>query len=189
LETTVLDNAPKPAEQENTKTASGSNFPWIILILLILILLALLLLLLLKRRKNSKDTVKQETSQPVPSQVPPPAVAPLAAVPAAPLVVPPVSPPAADKIPEQPAPVIAAAAHEVKCIKVEKNLDLEIRRRAYELYQERNGQNGDADGDWYRAVSQIGARYEAEGYKIYTENGSWWAHRSYTGEEWPSVPC
>lgn len=60
------------------------------------------------------------------------------------------------------------------------NLEEEIRWRAYELYLERGGQNGDADGDWYMAVSQICARYEARGYETYAEEGSWWAKKSYS---------
>ena len=57
------------------------------------------------------------------------------------------------------------------------NLEEEIRRRAYELYLAREGQNGDADTDWYKAVPEICARYEAAVYDVYTEDGYWWAHR------------
>ena len=31
----------------------------------------------------------------------------------------------------------------------------QIRRRAYELYQKRQGNPGDADGDWYRAEAEL----------------------------------
>jgi hypothetical protein len=55
------------------------------------------------------------------------------------------------------------------------NLEEEIRRRAYELYLQRSGQNGDADGDWYAAVSEICARYKALGFKVNPEDGCWWA--------------
>jgi len=58
------------------------------------------------------------------------------------------------------------------------NLEEEIRRRAYELYLERNGQDGDADGDWYKAVPEVCAHYEADVYQVYNaEDGCWWAHR------------
>lgn len=57
------------------------------------------------------------------------------------------------------------------------NLEDEIRRRAYELYMERNGQNGSEAGDWYIAVPEIRARYESEGYETYTEEGTWYARR------------
>ena len=57
------------------------------------------------------------------------------------------------------------------------NLDDAIRRRAYELYLGRNGQDGDANADWYQAVPEICARNEIMGYQVYTDNGSWWAHR------------
>lgn len=58
------------------------------------------------------------------------------------------------------------------------NLEEEIRRRAYELYLERNGQDGDAEGDWYKAVPEVCAQYEADVYQVYNaEDGCWWAHR------------
>ena len=66
----------------------------------------------------------------------------------------------------------AAAASEISV-----SLEEEIRRRAYELYLAREGQNGDADTDWYKAVPEICARYEASVYEVYTEDGYWWAHR------------
>ena len=31
----------------------------------------------------------------------------------------------------------------------------QVRRRAYELYQKRQGGPGDADGDWYRAEAEL----------------------------------
>jgi hypothetical protein len=39
------------------------------------------------------------------------------------------------------------------------NLDEEIRRRAYELYQERQGTPGDQAQDWFRAEREVRARY------------------------------
>jgi hypothetical protein len=59
------------------------------------------------------------------------------------------------------------------------NLDEEIRRRAYELYQQRNGRNGSHEQDWLNAVREVSARYTARGYSVYTKDGSWWASRSY----------
>ena len=58
------------------------------------------------------------------------------------------------------------------------NLEEEIRFRAYELYLERGGQNGDAYGDWCKAVLEICARYVAVGYEVYTEDNNWWARRN-----------
>ena len=66
----------------------------------------------------------------------------------------------------------AVAASEISV-----SLEEEIRRRAYELYLAREGQNGDADTDWYKAVPEICARYQAAVYEVYTEDGYWWAHR------------
>ena len=73
-------------------------------------------------------------------------------------------------------PPVVAAAPVISYTTV--NLDEEIRFRAYELYQQRNDQNGDADGDWYSAVCDISARYEALGCQVYTEDGHWWARRA-----------
>jgi len=77
---------------------------------------------------------------------------------------------------------IAAAAIPVAAVAVAVsystvNLDEEIRLRAYGLYEERYGQNGNAEGDWYKAVIEICAKYEASGYETYTETYSWWARR------------
>ena len=57
------------------------------------------------------------------------------------------------------------------------NLEEEIRFRAYELYVERSGQNGDAYGDWCKAVFEICARYKTVGYETYTEDKNWWARK------------
>jgi len=57
------------------------------------------------------------------------------------------------------------------------NLEEEIRLCAYELYLERNGQNGDAYRDWCKAILLVCARYQAEGYQTYAEDGNWLAHR------------
>jgi hypothetical protein len=42
----------------------------------------------------------------------------------------------------------------------------EIRLYAYGLYEQRNGQNGNAEGDWYRAICELTAYYEARGYRV-----------------------
>ena len=55
------------------------------------------------------------------------------------------------------------------------NLEEEIRRRAYEHYVERGCEEGFTDGDWYKAVPEICAQYEASGYSTYTDDNSWWA--------------
>jgi hypothetical protein len=73
--------------------------------------------------------------------------------------------------------VIAPIAVPVAIGYIVVNLDDEIRFRAYELYQRRNGQSEDAVWDWYTAVHDVCARYEANGYQTYPENGSWWAKR------------
>lgn len=39
------------------------------------------------------------------------------------------------------------------------NLDEEIRQRAYEIYEERGGNHGLDQDDWYRAEQEVLARY------------------------------
>ena len=67
--------------------------------------------------------------------------------------------------------VVMAAGAAVKSYAI-VNLEEEIRVRAYELSQQRNGQYGDMDGDWYAATKEVCARYEANGYETYKEAGS-----------------
>jgi hypothetical protein len=57
------------------------------------------------------------------------------------------------------------------------NLEEEIRRRAYELYLDRGGVNGKTDRDWYIAVFEICAKYEAVGYHTGIKDGYWRAYR------------
>jgi len=75
------------------------------------------------------------------------------------------------------------------------NLDDEIRSRACELSQQRHAGRSDAclndnDGvdsmedyleqDWYDAVQEISALYTARGHSVYSDDGYWWASRSYS---------
>lgn len=39
------------------------------------------------------------------------------------------------------------------------NLEEEVRRRAYEIYEERGGRHGLDQDDWYRAEQEVAARY------------------------------
>ena len=147
--------------QENKPEKSKFKLPWAFLIpILLLLLLLILLMLLVKRRRRADSVAVQESSPAVP-------------------------PPVMDKEPDI-TPIVAAEAKPpiapvvipVKTGVVTVNLEEEIRYRAYELYQERNGQNGDMDGDWYIALPEICGRYEAKGYTTYPEDGSWWARKS-----------
>jgi len=67
-----------------------------------------------------------------------------------------------------PKPVPASAAFKL-------NLDDEIRFRAYELYQRRNGQDDYRDQDWYDALREVSASYTARGYSVFSDGGCWWA--------------
>lgn len=42
------------------------------------------------------------------------------------------------------------------------NLEEEIRRRAYELYQQRGSSNGNEADDWYRAEREVRQRYQQQ---------------------------
>ena len=54
----------------------------------------------------------------------------------------------------------AALAVELKKNVVPINLEEEIRRRAYEIYEERGGISGDEHGDWLRAEREVLSRYQ-----------------------------
>jgi len=70
------------------------------------------------------------------------------------------------------------------------NLDEEIRSRACELSQQRHAGRSDAclydefedylEQDWYDAVQEISALYTARGHSVYSDDGNWWASRSYS---------
>jgi hypothetical protein len=87
----------------------------------------------------------------------------------------------ADKPVTVPAAAPAAAGESVKPIvtsTVTVNLEEEIRFRAYERYLQRNGQSENAYEDWCKAVIEICAKYEADGYQAYRASENWWARKS-----------
>ena len=60
-----------------------------------------------------------------------------------------------------PIPVPLAPIEKIKVLEEE-----EIRLYAYGLYELRNGRNGNAEGDWYRAICELTAYYETRGYRV-----------------------
>jgi hypothetical protein len=74
-------------------------------------------------------------------------------------------------------PVIVAAAPSYHT--VNKNIEDEIRFHAYELWLWRNGQSEDRYDDWCRSVCEVCARYEADGYQSYMEDGTWWVKKTF----------
>jgi len=67
----------------------------------------------------------------------------------------------------QQVPAAAAAKQMAATPVVGKNgmsLDEEIRRRAYELYLQRNGQAGDPNRDWLIAEREVRARHATAGH-------------------------
>jgi len=60
------------------------------------------------------------------------------------------------------------------------NLDEEIRLRAYELSQQRDGQGDYREQDWYNALREISAWYKACGHSVFSDGGCWWASRSFS---------
>ena len=169
----IIDNEEKPVKQENLAAESRSKFPWIYLIPLFLIaLIAAILLLLSKRRKKE---VEKTPVPAVPVEPVVPVIPVVAAVPVVPVAAVPADPPpvtvSEPKIDIVPIAAAVIAYDSAVC------LEEEIRRRAYELYMERGGFNGNEDGDWYKALPEICGRYEADGYEVYMENGCWWARK------------
>jgi hypothetical protein len=69
------------------------------------------------------------------------------------------------------APAAASVINTMRTV----NLDEEIRLRAYELYLERGSQDGNMDGDWYRAETEICAKYKTDGYQTYFDGVSFQA--------------
>ena len=60
------------------------------------------------------------------------------------------------------AAVVAASRTSVNT--TQANLDEEIRRRAYELYLQRNGKAGDPNRDWFIAEREVRARHATAGH-------------------------
>jgi len=60
------------------------------------------------------------------------------------------------------AAVVAASKTSVNT--TQANLDEEIRRRAYELYLQRNGKAGDPNRDWFVAEREVRARHATAGH-------------------------
>ena len=157
----------------NSASSSGKKFPWFLLLLLLL-LIALILFLIFKRRKKPVYAVEQKVSAvaaAVAAGIPAADIKPAVPVilPAAPFV-------AAAPIAAIAVPVIAAAPAAVSETIV--NLDEEIRFRAWELFIQHGCQNGNEEGDWYAALSDVRSKYEADGWRVYMEAGSWQACKS-----------
>ena len=145
-----------PVAQKST-AGESKPFPWWIFLLLPLLGL---IFLLLKKKKGSGN----KTTAPVKAEEPT----------AAPVEV---------SEPVKPIAAPAAAASEsvtpIVTSTFTVNLEDEIRFRAYELHLRRYGHSENAYEDWCRAVFEISAKYEADGFQVYRENENWWA-RKYT---------
>jgi hypothetical protein len=75
------------------------------------------------------------------------------------------------------APTIAAAPAVSEIV---VDLEEEIRRRAYGLYELRYGQSEDRINDWHTARCEICAKYEADGYSTALTHGRWEAYKTIT---------
>jgi hypothetical protein len=152
-----------PVTQKNT-AGESKPFPW--WIFLLLPLLGLLFLLRKQKKSPGEKTikpvkVKEPKAAPVPAPPPPPAAASE-----------PVKPTAAPA-----APIASESVEPIVTSSFTVNLEEEIRFRAYELFLRRNGQSENHYEDWCRAVIEISAKYEADGYQVYHENENWWARK------------
>ena len=165
---------------ESAADKSKSKFPWWILLLLPLLGL---IFLLFKKKKSAGD----KTTEPKKAEKPTPAPV-VASEPVKPIAVPapasepvkPIAAPAPVSEPVIPIPAPAAVSEPVKPIVTSTftvNLEDEIRFRAYELHLRRYGHSENAYEDWCRAVLEISAKYESDGFQVYRENENWWARR------------
>ena len=148
----------EPVSQETKTKKSGAKFPlWPFLLLHFLVLAAVILFILSRRKKNwaakPAEPVKAKPVKTKPVKAKPVKVEQVKAEPV--------------KTAPEVAPVIIA--------KTTVKLDEEIRRRAYEIYQERGSQHGNMAGDWYSALIDVCTKYESAGYRIYFEGDHWWA--------------
>jgi len=151
----IIQKEPITPKYNPKYTPQKAGFKFNLWLLPVLPLLAFAVIYLFLRNRSQKQAVRGGTAnkeQPVPK------------VDIAPLLVP---------VPE-PAPAPAQTG-----ITWTVNLDEEIRLRAYELSQERDGSGDYRDHDWYRAILEISAWYTACGHTVSYEGGYWWASRSY----------
>ena len=147
----IIDDEEPFSYEEKTEEKtekSGSEFPWLLLLLLLILALIAALICFLPKRKKSPAV---KTPKPVR-----------------------VEPVKAEPVKTEPVKT-APAASPVIITKRTLNLNEEICLRAYELYLERGSQNGYADDDWHKAVTEVCARYESAGYRTYFEGEYWWA--------------
>jgi len=166
LRTPVIDTTERAIPQKK-ETNSGLLWKYLIPMIIVFLILALILLMLFlaKHRKKSNAAVVQEA---------PPSAPPVVEKKPTPVVI--EEKPAPIVKAEAPPPVVPVIVPEKKRV-ITVNLEEEIRLRAYEMYQERNGQDGNMDADWYRALPEICGKYERMGYEAYQEDGSWWARK------------
>jgi len=185
-----------PAVKTPKTSATKSKFPWWILIPLVLLLLLPFILSKLKKSKAEKPAKSERAEQP--------SVVPAAASednePQVILTVLPVETSEDSKPQAAPAPAPASekskphlipsifpaaasksAAPAVVTTESVVYLEEEIRCLAYEYSAQRNFENGSMDGDWYKALPVIRAKYEAAGYQTYTD-GCWWAKKTFTSK-------
>jgi len=163
--------APKPVDPEpeisrNHEKATGGSkrdIPWWILFPLLVFIVIPAIRSLLRKKPSNKTTEPKRPEQPKTVPV-------TTSEKIEPIIV-----PAATSEKVEPIIVPVATNENVETSKSVVCLEEEIRFRAYELYLRRNGQSENAHDDWCRAVFEICAKYEADGYQAYQEGGCWWA--------------
>jgi len=158
----------EPVNQEAAAEKSGAKFPLLFLFPLLLLVLIAALVYLLSRRKKSPSAKPAVPVKTKPVKIKPVKVKP---VKTKPVKVAPVKAEPVKTAPVKSAPTAAAAI----VPKTTVILDEEIRRRAYELFQEHGSQHGNMARDWYDALNDVCAKYKSAGYRIYFEGDHWWA--------------
>lgn len=146
-------------------------FPWWLLLLVLPVIAAVMLLA--KRIKDAPAKPKQpKPEKPAPAPKPEPV---FAQKPEPVFEQKPEPPPVArQSFQPEPAPVFEKAKPlpffakkaEPPKEKIKVLGEEEIRRHAYVQYERRNGQNGDAAGDWFYSICELTAKYQALGFRV-----------------------
>ena len=159
----------EPVSQETKPEKSGAKLPLWPFILLHLLVLIGVILFILSRRKKNQAAKPAKPVKPKPVKAEPAKAEPMKAAPVK------TEPAKAEPVKAEPIKAEPIKAAPVINTRTTVKLDEEIRRRAYELFQERGSQHGNNAGDWYNALFEVCTKYESAGYRIYSDGEHWWA--------------
>ena len=171
----------EPVRQEAATEKSGAKLPlWPFILLHFFVLISIILFILSRRKKNwtakPSEPVKAAPVKIEPVKAEPAKVESLKtesvkaeSVKTEPVKTEPVKAEPVKVEPVKAAPVVPVVIIRKKAVA----LDEEIRLRAHELYLERGSQDGNADEDWYRALTDVCVKYESAGCRTYFDGEYW----------------